>query len=338
MPNDYRCFVLDPHITKKMYVTGFEVTPDKRAEIHHVQIFHVTPGQVEAAKELSGKDGKPGWSCYGTVSLDSKDWRKDFADPTSERSKARRRLHGFTGQAGLFAGWVPGQDPVTMPPNTGVPFEPGDALVFQVHYHYDTTPVPDRSTVDLQLDAPTPDFKPVDIINPLAPVEIPCMPNEHAPLCDRDAALADAARLYGPAGNTIEPALLGLCGKTPEQLQATFHNGVVSSTCDARVPETGTIISVFGHEHTLGKTFRMTLDPDTPDKKVLLDIPTWNFDWQMNYPLAEPLHVTEGQTIRMDCTWDRSIEPNRTPKYIVFAEGTEDEMCFGTYSIVPDNP
>ena len=34
----------------------------------------------------------------------------------------------------------------------------------------------------------------------------------------------------------------------------------------------------------------------------------------------------------------RSLDPNRAPKYIVFAEGTEDEMCFGTYAIVPDNP
>ena len=103
------------------------------------------------------------------------------------------------------------------------------------------------------------------------------------------------------------------------------------------MPESGTIVSVFGHEHTLGKTFRLTLDPDTPQPTVLLDIPTWNFDWQMNYGLAKPIHVTAGQTIQMTCTWDRSLDPNRAPKYIVFAEGTEDEMCFSTYAIIPDN-
>ena len=89
--------------------------------------------------------------------------------------------------------------------------------------------------------------------------------------------------------------------------------------------------------HTLGKTFRFTLDPDTPKPKVLLDIPVWNFDWQMNYELKKPIHVEAGQTIRMECSWDRSLEPNRAPKYIVFAEGTEDEMCFGTYAIIPDD-
>ena len=39
----------------------------------------------------------------------------------------------------------------------------------------------------------------------------------------------------------------------------------------------------------------------------------------------------------MDCSWDRSADPLRPPKYIVFAEGTEDEMCFATYALIPDD-
>jgi hypothetical protein len=57
----------------------------------------------------------------------------------------------------------------------------------------------------------------------------------------------------------------------------------------------------------------------------------------MNYELAKPIHVTKGQTIKMECSWDRSLDPNRPSKYIVFAEGTEDEMCFGTYGLIPDD-
>jgi len=326
VPNDYRCFVLDPHLTKPTFLTGYEVTPDQRAEIHHVQIFHIDPSQVDAAAAISGKDGKPGWSCYGTVQL-----RSTHRDPT------RHRVPGFTGQAGLIAGWVPGQDPVISPEHSGILMYPGDALVLQVHYHYDTTPVPDRTTVAIQTDPGTSNFKKIDIINPIAPVEIPCMPGQTGALCNRDAAIADDAHLYGPIGSDAEAALLGLCGTTSDKLAANFHNGVASTTCDYQVAESGTIVSVFGHEHTLGQSFRMTLDPDTAHPTVLLDIPTWNFDWQMNYSLAKPIHVTAGQTIRMNCTWDRSLDPNRAPKYIVFAEGTEDEMCFSTYAIIPDN-
>ncbi len=80
VPNDYRCFVLDPHITKPTFMTGYEVTPGNRAEIHHAQIFQIDSSQVEASKAIAGKDGKPGWSCY--------------SGPTLPSSRATRRRGG----------------------------------------------------------------------------------------------------------------------------------------------------------------------------------------------------------------------------------------------------
>lgn len=338
-PNDYRCFVLDPHITQPTYVTGYEVTPDHREEIHHAQIFHVTAAQSADAATKDGSDGKPGWECYAGPGLSSRGGERTAINPNGagrRADRARRSLNSGL-QPGLIAGWVPGQDPVIYPDGSGILFQPGDEIVLQIHYHYEDPPVPDRSTVSLQLDPGTAPVKRLDIINPLGPVEIPCMPGETAPLCDRANALQDDARLYGPTGSLIEGALLGLCDKTQQELVATFHDGVVSSTCDTKVPESGDIVGAMGHMHTLGKSFRLTLDPGTPQQKVLLDIPTWNFDWQMNYEFAKPLHVNAGQTVRMECTWDRSLDPNRPPKYIVFAEGTEDEMCFSTYALIPDD-
>lgn len=338
-PNDYRCFVLDPHLTKPTYMTGYEVTPGHREEIHHAQIFHIDAAQVADAANKDGKDGKPGWECYTGPGLSSRGGARTAISPngTHDRSQSARRSVRGGLQPGLVAGWVPGQDPVIYPDGSGILMQPGDALVLQIHYHYEDPPVPDRSTVALQLDPGTAPVKRIDIVNPLGPVEIPCMPGETAPLCDRSNALKDDARLYGPTGSLIEGALLGVCNKTADEVAATFHDGVASSTCDTKVPESGDIVGAMGHMHTLGKSFRLTLDPGTPQQKVLLDIPTWNFDWQMNYEFAKPLHVTAGQTVRMECTWDRSLDPNRPPKYIVFAEGTEDEMCFSTYALIPDN-
>jgi polyisoprenoid-binding protein YceI len=345
-PNDYRCFVLDPKLTAPTFVTGYEVTPGDPQEIHHAQIFHIDATQAAEGQALDGKDGKPGWSCYTGPNLP--DAKRSTATETAGNassaspggggatSAGAKRVRGaFTGQAGLIAGWVPGQDPAVYPDHAGVLFQPGDAIVLQVHYHYELPPVPDRSTVALQLDPGTADFKAIEIVNPLAPVEIPCMPGDTAALCDRNAALADDAREYGPSGALIEPGLLGLCKETPEQMTAGF-NGVATSTCDSKVPRSGTIVADMGHMHTLGKSFGLTLDPDQPDQQVLLDIPVWNFDWQMNYQLQTPIHVNAGDTIRMSCSWDRSLDPNRPSKYIVFAEGTEDEMCFSTYALIPD--
>ena len=61
--------MLDPHITKPMYMTGYAVTPDQITEIHHAQIFHIDASQAKAGEQMSGQDGKPGWSCYAGPSL-----------------------------------------------------------------------------------------------------------------------------------------------------------------------------------------------------------------------------------------------------------------------------
>lgn len=329
--NDYRCFVLDPKLTEPAYLTGYTFLADQIEELHHAQVFHISASQAENAAEISGKDGQPGWQCYGTVGLRGR-------RPEQAPGRVRTRDVGFSGQSNLVAGWVPGQLPAVFPENAGVYLNAGDALVLQIHYHFSGQPTPDRSTLALQLD-PVSKKRPVmRVVNPLGPVELPCSPaDQDKPLCDRDAAIQDNVRLYGPEGAGNEAGLLMLCGTSPAELTKDFDGYTAHTTCDHRVPEDGTIVAVLGHEHTLGDSFRLTLDPGTKQQKILLDIPNWSFDWQMNYALATPIHVKAGDPIKLECSWDRRRDPLREPKYIVFAEGTEDEMCFGTYALIPDN-
>lgn len=329
MENEYRCFVLDPKITKPTFLTGYGFIADQIPELHHAQVFLISADQKRNAEARSGSDGRPGWSCFGTASMPGRPATAGFS---------RRKSLGFAGQSNLVAGWVPGQTPTTFGPDLGFMMEPGDALILQIHYHHNDGKVtPDRSGLTLQLDPGTSKRLKIRVVNPLAPVEVPCATGVTAPLCDRAAAMQDNERLYGGGSSFIENGLLMLCGKTPEGLTADFNGTVAHTECMTTVPESGTIISVLGHMHTLGKSIRMTLDPDTPSPKILLDIPAWNFDWQMNYTLAKPIHVQGGQKILLQCSFDRSLDPNRPPKYIMFADGTEDEMCFGTYALVPDN-
>ncbi len=328
--NDYRCFVLDPKITKKTYLTGYTFEGDQIEQLHHAQVFLISDEQMAASKAKDGKDGQPGWGCYSGPELRGR-------RPDRVAGAPRQRDAGFTGQANLVAGWVPGQSPVIFPENSGMLLHPGDALVLQLHYHYSDAPVADRSGLSLQLDAGDSNTRELRVINPLGPVEIPCAPKDvNEPLCDRDAAIADNVKLYGPSGAGNEFGLLSLCGHTPEELTKGFTGTVASSSCVARVPQDGVIVAAMGHMHTLGKSIRLTLAPDSAKEKILLDIPTWSFDWQMNYAFKKPVRVTAGEELRIDCSWDRSRDPLRKPKYIVFAEGTEDEMCFGTYSLIPD--
>ncbi|MGZ4689436.1 MAG: YceI family protein [Acidimicrobiia bacterium] len=319
--DDYRCFVLDPHLDRPTYLTGFDLAPDQRAEIHHAQLFHVEGDRAAADRARSGRDGKPGWSCY-----------------VGPSDLAATNTSGLIGQSGLLAVWSPGQGPMTFPGHSGVLLQPGDAIVMQIHYHYDAAPIADHTSLAIQLDPTTARIRPLVVVNPAAPVEIPCVAGDPAPLCNRDAALAEAARQYGPFGAALEPGLLGVCGRTQAELAATFKRDRASSSCVAQVPVSGRLAVVEAHMHTLGRAWRLTLDPGGPREQVVLDIPMWSFNWQLAYDLAHPIHVTRGEPIRIDCTWDRTLDPNRPSKYIVFAEGTNDEMCFGTYGVIADTP
>ena len=169
----------------------------------------------------------------------------------------------------------------------------------------------------------------------IGPVEMPCPPGATEPLCDRDAALVDIGERFGPGGAMIANALHRICGTTPAQVAAAAEGDVASTTCDYPVRRPGEIIGVLGHMHEYGKSYRLTLNPETADEKILLDIPVWNFGWQLSYRPVDEVLVERGDTLRVECTWDRSLRPELPPRYIVFAEGTDDEMCFSTITSRP---
>ena len=165
------------------------------------------------------------------------------------------------------------------------------------------------------------------------------MPGATAPLCDRNAALADDARLYG----ADRRGRRGRAARPVRQDRRRARRDLpqrrrVARPATTTVPESGTIVVVFGHSTRSARRSGSRSIPDTPQPTVLLDIPTWNFDWQMNYGLAKPIHV-DGGPDDPHGVHRGTARSTRTgaPKYIVFAEGTEDEMCFSTYAIIPDD-
>jgi hypothetical protein len=67
--DDYRCFLLDPHLTRDTFLTGTFVKPDNRNVVHHVILYRADPDQVAAAKQLDAKDPGEGWTCFGDSGL-----------------------------------------------------------------------------------------------------------------------------------------------------------------------------------------------------------------------------------------------------------------------------
>ncbi|MDZ7734675.1 MAG: hypothetical protein U5R31_17775 [Acidimicrobiia bacterium] len=166
----------------------------------------------------------------------------------------------------------------------------------------------------------------------LAPAEIPCFPEDRdAPRCDREEEMKVLGELYGPVGPGIANGLHAVCDTSPEEIGKLDENGIARASCEHEVENTGEILGVLGHMHEIGKTYRMTLNPGTPEEKILLDIPRWDFDWQFNYKPKEKIVLEEGDVIRVECSWDRNLFPvDAEPHWVSWAEGTEDEMCYST--------
>lgn len=306
--DDYRCRVLDPELESDTWIKAFDVRQDETRVLHHSLIFLADAELKDAADQLDGSDGLPGWQCQ-TIP----------------------RVGGQTlFQAG---GWAPGTGPIVAPEGAGFEMSAGDFLVVQWHYHYDGEVYPDNSGLgiefvsDEELAAAGGSLTPVDNEILFGPVEIPCATYESGPLCDRDAAMARVQREFGFESTFIPRLVNAQCGVTPEDF-AHMTDGVASSSCDMRAPR-GEVISIWPHMHELGTTYRMTLNPDTPDEVVLIDIDRWNFDWQMGYDPVDQLVFEAGDTLRIECGWDRALWPvGVESRYVVWAEGTQDEMCY----------
>jgi hypothetical protein len=99
------------------------------------------------------------------------------------------------------------------------------------------------------------------------------------------------------------------------------------------IPADGQLVAIAPHMHRLGTEIRVSfLDASGP--RCLVDIPAWDFNWQQQYGLAEPLTVKRGDQIRLDCTYDNSKEHQpvvngvrQEPRKVTWGEGTSDEMC-----------
>ncbi len=92
------------------------------------------------------------------------------------------------------------------------------------------------------------------------------------------------------------------------------------------------LLAVMPHMHLRGSSFRYELT--TPDGKTttLLDVPRWDFNWQLAYRFNEPLAVPQGSRIDVFATYDNSPENPANPDptaQVGWGDQTDDEMLIG---------
>jgi hypothetical protein len=309
--DDYHCFVLDPRLTHDAYVTGFDITPGQPSEVHHVILFRVPPSSVAAARARDGESRGKGWTCFGGTGLGSRG--------------------GSLDDAPWVGAWAPGGRANVLPADVGIPLVRGSLLVMQVHYNLRRGSEPDRTSVKLRLSSSS-KLKALETMLYPAPVELPCRTGKSGPLCDRGAAIADVTERFGAMSPHIVNGLLLVCSGT------VIPSPGETQSCTRRVERAATVRAVAGHMHLLGSSLRIELNPGTAAVRTLLDIEDWDFDNQAAVPVPAT-RIRPGDSIRVTCTHDQAWR-DRIPdlrglpeRYVVWGEGTTDEMCLGLLSV-----
>ena len=304
--DEYRCVIIDPHLTRPTFLSGTQFQPQNTPMVHHAIVFAVPPENAAAAHAKDAATPGQGWTCFGN--------------------------DGIEGQqpSAWVDTWAPGATETLLQQDVGYQLQPGSLLVLQIHYNLLATGAgpTDQSSVRLRLTDGTPATKPLVTWQLPAPTELPCAAGESGPLCDRAAAIADVTQRFGAETGGMEDGLISVCGGGTPAPGNTQH-------CDVPVTQPMTVYAAFGHMHLLGRSIKMELNPDTANAQTLLDVPNFDFDHQRLQPMPSPVDVNPGDTVRVTCTHDATLRQQLPqlsklpPRYVVWGDGTTDEMCLG---------
>jgi hypothetical protein len=315
--DDYRCIVVDPRLTKAQFLTGAQFTPGNTPIVHHAIVFAEPPGNAAAIRAKDAATPGEGWTCFGNDEVPG-------------------------GQPGSWVDtWTPNGAETVLKQDVGFPLEPGSLLILQVHYNLlaadGKTGEKDQSSVRLRLTAGTAATKTLDTVRLPAPIELPCAAGESGRLCDRTTAIADVGARFGAEEAAMEPGLVKRCDNGTPVPGNTQH-------CDIQVPAPMTVYAALGHMHLLGRSIKIELNPGTAGATTLLDVPAFNYDDQKFEQLATPVAVKAGDTVRVTCTHDATLRKllpqlrKLPPRYVVWGDGTSDEMCLGLLIAAPAAP
>jgi hypothetical protein len=300
--DDYRCFVVDWPRGEPGYVTGFRTAPGNHAVAHHT-VVHVADAELrERFHELDAEEEGLGYQCFGGAVPDRLGEREEREAYEARYPDGVQELNN-----GSFwlAHWAPGMFGNAFPEGTGIPVEPGETLIVQMHYYSVEAPGEEDHGTTLE-------FQLADEVE---------RPAFHLPQTDNRWLNGEGN------GSMVIPA-----GE-----QVTYQNtitladwlGYVSYVTG--VDEAGIegieIHSANLHMHAIGHSGVISLiDPDGK-KEVLLSVPRWDLAWQRDFTFLEPKVFEKDELERTRITVECTFE-NPKDHTVYGGFGSDEEMCF----------
>ncbi len=306
--DDYHCTVLDPHVTHTSYIISSQFFPGS-LEDHHAALYLLPQSLVAQAKH--DEVFKNGWTCFGEGTLPNA--------PLSQLAETT-----------LLSNWSPGAGAVDFPKGTGFVIPAGSMVIMQVHYNLLVGDKPVKDSLILHTVPLSTPLLPLHVQSMEAPPDIPCPVGVSGPLCDRAASLANLGQRFGPSAVLETDGIEALCGHNPSDPPAGD-----SASCISHIETNGFLVRVAPHMHLLGVAFSLVLNPGTSEAKTVLNVPNYDFHRQLGYNLATPVPVTVGESVKITCTYDPTLEEQLPilrrvpPHFVTWGDGSTDEMCVG---------
>lgn len=99
------------------------------------------------------------------------------------------------------------------------------------------------------------------------------------------------------------------------------------------------VVSFFPHMHLRGRDMKMTATFPGGRQQVLLNVPAYDFNWQLFYYPTAKVALPRGTRVDVVAHYDNSagnrVNPDPT-RAVRFGETSADEMMFGTFEFIAD--
>ncbi|MFO0872225.1 MAG: redoxin domain-containing protein [Pirellulales bacterium] len=106
---------------------------------------------------------------------------------------------------------------------------------------------------------------------------------------------------------------------------------------DQTLPRDALLLSLTPHMHVRGKSFRYSAHYPDGRTEILLDVPRYDFNWQLSYAFAEPKRLPRGTRIACEAVYDNSENnpANPDPSIAVrWGDQSWEEMMIGFFDAI----
>ncbi len=196
-----------------------------------------------------------------------------------------------------IGGWVPGARAQDYPEGLGREVRPGSKLLFSAHYELSAGPAPDQSSLRFKLD-------------------------------DTVETKVEGLAVFNPLWATTKAMLI------PAGDADVKHTYSYDPSAWFKLGKPIKVHDVALHMHEWGTSATLGVVRSNGDVDCLLHIEEWDFNWQGEYFLENPVELRLGDKLFVECHFDNSESNQPTgqePQDLWW--GDDKEMCIGSLLI-----